>query len=656
LLLAAFGWLTMSGHTYARDEETVFATAVSLFDRHQFALPEGLPVVEVRRGVNGVGYSPFGTLQSVLLAPVYGASKLLWGRAEEPYTGYASRFAAAMFNPLVHAAVAALLFLVLCRLGFSRRAGVMVALVYALASWAWPLSRTLFTEHLTALLLLLSFYLLLPVSGRSTRTVLMLSGLSGVCLALAIATRVASAIFVPIFLLYVAWCAWWSRAPHEIAGRRRLGPVAAWVVGFVVGILPLLALNIDLFGGPFSTGYGNQAETFLFATPLYTGLYGLLLSPGKGAFWYAPALLLLFVTWPLFWKRLRPEALLCLAVVGIHTLIYATVQEWPGGGVWGPRYLIPVLPFALVLLAPVWDRGGWLASAPSRASRMLRAATVWTLVIAGVLVNALGAFVNFNVWVVSAEPPQRNFEPYFSAIAAHPRLLGERLGEWRPALAPPVGALLRDGFSYSEGEHGAPLPRWTHADARFTLREGGPLRLKLRYADHRPPTLPRAHVELWRDGQRLDVAPRLLEGINYEIQADVPRAATIELRSDTWNPAAEKQNDRDEDIGVRLLAITRDDGTSLHVEALPQIPPMPRSGFGRWAWFYRPDYHHAVDHWAWYLSVSGAPPNLALRMVLSVIVPSLLCLAAGALLLRSGLRDISPPVLASEDSDADGRP
>src|SRR6476469_7613902 len=84
LLLTGFGWLTMSGHTYARDEETVFATAVSLFDRHQFALPEGLPVVEVRRGVNGVGYSPFGTLQSVLLAPVYGASKLLWGKAQEP--------------------------------------------------------------------------------------------------------------------------------------------------------------------------------------------------------------------------------------------------------------------------------------------------------------------------------------------------------------------------------------------------------------------------------------------------------------------------------------------------------------------------------------------------------------------------------------------
>src|SRR6476661_3433358 len=91
LLLTGVGWLTMSGHTYARDEETVFATAVSLFDRHQFALPEGLPVVEVRRGVNGVGYSPFGTLQSVLLAPVYGASKLLWGKAQEPYTGYASR-------------------------------------------------------------------------------------------------------------------------------------------------------------------------------------------------------------------------------------------------------------------------------------------------------------------------------------------------------------------------------------------------------------------------------------------------------------------------------------------------------------------------------------------------------------------------------------
>jgi hypothetical protein len=637
----------MSGHTYARDEETVFATAVSLFDHHQFALPEGLPVVEVRRGVNGVGYSPFGTLQSVLLAPVYGASKLLWGKAGEPYTGYASRFMAAMFNPFVHAAVAALIFLVVCQLGFSRIAGFAVALIYAGATWAWPLSRTLFTEHLTALLLLASFYLLLLTRARSTRVVLFLSALSGVCLALAIATRVASALVLPVYGLYVLWLYWRARAITDshpsFSSERWLVPVLAWILGFTLGILPLLALNADLFGGPLSTGYGNQAETFLFATPVYVGLYGLLLSPGKGALWYAPALLLLFVSWPLFWKKARPEAFFCLAVVAVHTLLYATVQEWPGGGAWGPRYLIPVLPFALLPLASIWGADGWLSSAATRAGRNFRVASVGALILAGILVNATGAIINFNVWVVSAEPPQRNFEPFYSAIAAHPRILGERIAEWRLALASPEGVLLRDGFSYSEGKDGAPLPRWTHADARFSLREQSPVKLRLRYADHRPPPLPRAQVELWQDGSRLDAAPAKVGDVEYDIEAEVPQSANLELRSDTWNPAALKQNDRDEDLGVQLLSITREDGLPLRVEALPQVPTMPQSGFGRWAWFYRPDYHHAVDHWAWYLSASGTPPNLAMRMALLVVVPSLVCLVAGLWLLRPLLRKAPEP-------------
>ena len=43
--------------------------------------------------------------------------------------------------------------------------------------------------------------------------------------------------------------------------------------------------------------------------------------------------------------------------------------------------------------------------------------------------------------------------------------------------------------------------------------------------------------------------------------------------------------------------IVMEDGTPVPVTALPQVPPMPPTGFGRWAWFYRPDYHHPLDHW-----------------------------------------------------------
>ena len=643
LLIAAVGWLTMSGHTYARDEETVFAVAQSLFDRHQFSIPEGLPVVTVQRGVSGVGYAPYGPLQSVLLAPVYGASKLLWGKASEPYTGYASRFAAAMFNPLVHAATASLLFLLARLLLFSVGGSLFSSLVYAFATWAWPHSRTQFTEPLTGLFLLTAFYLLLrakrPVEGRP-RPRWVLYALSGLCVALAIATRAPTAIVLPVYGLYILWLCWRMEATAVRLRFGRFMPALIWVVGFLAGLLPYMALNTRLFGGPLATGYGNQGESFLFATPLYTGLYGLLLSPGKGALWYAPALLL-FPAWPLFWKRARPETLFCAGTVAITLIFHATVRLWAGGGAWGPRYLTTALPFAILPLAALFGPGGWLLSAGSRGWRALRSLTIWFLVAGGVIVNLLGSVVNFDAWVVSADEDKRNFEPAYSAIAAHPRILAERVKEWLPSLAPPQGVLLRDGFSYSEGKDGAPLPRWTHSTARLSVRTDAPATYRLVYADHRPPPLPRAHVELWFDGMRLDVQPKLVSGVESELVVPIPRSGTLELRSDTWNPAALKQSDRDEDIGVLLSSLTRSDGTPIRVEALPQIPAMPASGFGRWAWFYRTDYHHAVDHWAWYLNASGAPPVLAARLVLLVFVPSAVCLLCGLWLLlsvRSGRR------------------
>ena len=293
-------------------------------------------------------------------------------------------------------------------------------------------------------------------------------------------------------------------------------------------------------------------------------------------------------------------------------------------GAWGPRYISIALPFAVLPLAGYHTRVD--AMARGRTARLARDAVVWGLVAVGLFVNLYGAAVNFNTWVVTADENKRNFEPYYSALAAHPRILAERIGEWWPGLNPPQGVLLRDGFSYSEGKDGAPLPRWTLADARFTVNAGAPIPLTIRYADHRPPPLPRAAVSLWVDGKRVDAAAKPLGGVESQFTVTAPAGAPLELRSDTWNPSAVGQSDRDENLGVQVVSISRADDAPLAVTALPQIPGMPNSGFGRWAWFYRPDYHHAIDLWAWYLAVSGAPPGIAARIALIVLIPSVLLL------------------------------
>jgi len=70
------------------------------------------------------------------------------------------------------------------------------------------------------------------------------------------------------------------------------------VAGFGIGVIPLLVYNAVAFGNPFEQGYGSKP----FDTPIPMGLYGLLLSPSRGLFVYAPYLLFAVAALVLAWR------------------------------------------------------------------------------------------------------------------------------------------------------------------------------------------------------------------------------------------------------------------------------------------------------------------------------------------------------------------
>lgn len=85
---------------------------------------------------------------------------------------------------------------------------------------------------------------------------------------------------------------------------------------------------------------------------LFTGLSGLLFSPGKSVFVYCPlALLSLFCILP-FWKKFRPEAVFTLTVTFFWFLLHAKLRSWYGAWGWGPRHFLTISPLlALPFLA-----------------------------------------------------------------------------------------------------------------------------------------------------------------------------------------------------------------------------------------------------------------------------------------------------------------
>jgi len=172
------------------------------------------------------------------------------------------------------------------------------------------------------------------------------------------------------------------------------------VAGFGIGVIPLLVYNAVAFGNPFEQGYGSKP----FDTPIPMGLYGLLLSPSRGLFVYAPYLLFAVAALVLAWRSRGEVAarLRGFGIAGLVTLVlYATYTEWWGGRVFGARFLDDLAPVLFAALA--WGIGhGLLDRALWR--RLFWVGAGWSLV----LFNA-AALVYDQKW--DTDPVNVNFHP-----------------------------------------------------------------------------------------------------------------------------------------------------------------------------------------------------------------------------------------------------
>jgi len=168
---------------------------------------------------------------------------------------------------------------------------------------------------------------------------------------------------VPLFVLAAA-----------LGSRRQAAPVLKIVACFGGAVALQLAAN-TLRGNAWDIGYGGFAMRF--STPLWRGLGGLLLSPGKGLFFYAPIVLLAAFGWR---RASLPARLLLFGVPAAHVLAVARWSWWEGGAAWGPRLLLPVLP--LICASAV--------QAPRRA--------VFAAIVAGAAVNVLGVLHAPGSW------------------------------------------------------------------------------------------------------------------------------------------------------------------------------------------------------------------------------------------------------------------
>jgi hypothetical protein len=384
LLLLSVYLLTYSGALHSSDGQAMFSVAESFVRRGEYDINQirWMGLQQGTFGPDGDLYCRKGLGTSLLAIPLawLGMVVPLWGVVQTTM----------LLNPLVTALAGTLVFVYVRRLGYRPSTAVVTALVFGLGTMAWPYAKYFFSEPVSGLCLLAAAYFLLPIrSGQSTRTTLSRYAACGFFLGLAVATRFANAVLVPIYLIpllgYVLRAHGITLRSALLSRRlasRALQEILAFGLPLVVWAAIICTYNYVRFGNPFTTGYLPEES---FSAPWLTGILGLLLSPGRGILFFCPVLVACLPAAPSFVRRHRLEAALVFLTSACYVLLYGKWFMWHGGIAWGPRFLVPIIPLLCVTLAPLIDR-----------LRGRRRWAFWALIGLSAAVQLLGSSVHFT--------------------------------------------------------------------------------------------------------------------------------------------------------------------------------------------------------------------------------------------------------------------
>jgi hypothetical protein len=131
----------------------------------------------------------------------------------------------------------------------------------------------------------------------------------------------------------------------------------AFVIVFVVGMLPTLITRKIIYGGYLQTGYPGAHEWF-WTNPVPGSVW---FSSDHGLFTWTPILVLALIGLVLFLRVDRTLAFYFLAVFAVFSYVLACYVNWDGISSFGNRFFISLGPAFIVGLAVFFDRAfrGW---------------------------------------------------------------------------------------------------------------------------------------------------------------------------------------------------------------------------------------------------------------------------------------------------------
>jgi hypothetical protein len=246
----------------------------------------------------------------------------------------------------------------------SSDAGIVntATLVTVLGSPLWHYGRMLFTEPWLAL------FAVAALGFALRRNAYFLAGL---CLALGMQMKPPFALLaLPLMI-------------DRLLARdlRRLLLFSLPILGSAALVL---AENQHFFGSPL-----HSAQPWVNGNVL-EGMLGLLLSWNHGLIPFAPAVIIALLGWKALFRTHRRQAWLFAGTFASYFLLMSLWPVWRGGYCYGPRLILPIIPFAFIGIAQVFE------SLPRRSAPFQRRVLATCALSLGI--SAAGALVHLAFW------------------------------------------------------------------------------------------------------------------------------------------------------------------------------------------------------------------------------------------------------------------
>jgi len=251
---------------------------------------------------------------------------------------------------------------------------MLTTFAYAFGTTVFAYSGIAHHDALATGYLVIAFYLIfeLPRGGWDGRGAIIQPACAGLLLGLAVTTSMLVFFMAIVCALYFLWLRRWRLMPFFLAG-------------ILIGLLPLLVYDAVSFGNPLllPNVAGNYADTYFHFSP--NNLGSKIIFYAKALISYVPVFVIGLFGLSYFPRALRRERFfLALVTMMLVLVIYVFNIDTDGAYQFGPRYLLPAMPFACFGLVGY----SYLSKA---SERRLAAITVVLVGAVSVTINLMGA-------------------------------------------------------------------------------------------------------------------------------------------------------------------------------------------------------------------------------------------------------------------------